>query len=420
MSRLFLQNSSPEVREVVFKEKGSDDEIRANCAYLIWGDSGEGDKNILAFVLENGRVIPSCNVQTSFPRDLLEDEDLGQNEVVFFKFTLAFVFKGVKDETGCQIKTFDTTHQLETYLKMHGLPTSLLQKSFDETNIHNKEVRMCRLMSGDDITFDGKEVSLTLKREHFFESADNDVFDNHFEIKTLDKTYSGLRYNGVDYECQQVICGKNDIQGQILGFITGDGEIIDINNPLLDGIFLIEGDESKKFKAENLISPSEVESPYTDEDFDMIDGEDANDESTKEKHAFGRYILTLSYELSEKDNYSFPFIHTFTTHNDMEAYFWNDFFGNEKDYDKEVWQGFKQKRDEINKKLPDTVGYGYEAKFAPELTKDKIISYCMKNGSADLVSVLTGQNSLLYISQDVKNELKEYTEQQTQKARKQR
>lgn len=410
MNGFFLQKSSPEVREVVFKEKGSD-EIRANCAYVIWGYSDGGDKNPLAFVLENGRVIPSCNVQTSFPRDLLEDEDLGQNELVFFKFTLAFRFKG---ETDCQIKTFDSTYQLETYLKMHGLPTSLLQKSFEESNI-DKEIR-----NWGGVTFDGKEVFLTLKREHFFESANNDVFDNHFEIKTLDKTYSGLRYNGVDYECQQVICGKNDIQGQILGFITGDGEIIDINNPLLDGIFLIEGDENKKFKAENLISPSEVEPPYTDEDFDMIDGEDANDESTKEKHAFGRYILALSYSLFEKDDYSYPFIHTFTTHNDMEAYFWNDFFGNEKDYDEESWQKVKQKRDEINKKLPETIGYGYETKFAPELAKDKIISYCMENESADLVSVLTGQSSLLYISQDVRTELKEYAEQQTQKARKQK
>ena len=410
MNGFFLQKSSPEVREVVFKEKGSD-EIRANCAYVIWGHSDGGDKNPLAFVLENGRVIPSCNVQTSFPRDLLEDEDLGQNELVFFKFTLAFRFKG---ETECQIKTFDTTHQLKTYLKMHGLPTSLLQKSFEESNI-DKEIK-----NWGGVTFDGKEVFLTLKREYFFESANNDVFDNHFEIKTLDKTYSGLRYNGVDYECQQVICGKNDIQGQILGFITGDGEIIDINNPLLDGIFLIEGDENKKFKAENLISPSEVEPPYTDEDFDMIDGEDANDESTKEKHAFGRYILALSYSLFEKDDYSYPFIHTFTTHNDMEAYFWNDFFGNEKDYDEESWQKVKQKRDEINKKLPETIGYGYEAKFAPELAKDKIISYCMENESADLVSVLTGQSSLLYISQDVRTELKEYAEQQTQKVRKQK
>lgn len=410
MNGLFLQKSSPEVREVVFKEKGSD-EIRANCAYVIWGYSDGGDKNPLAFVLENGRVIPSRNVQTSFPRDLLEDEDLGQNELVFFKFTLAFRFKG---EAECQIKTFDSTYQLETYLKMHGLPTSLLQKSFEESNI-DKEIR-----SWAGVTFDGKEIFLTLKREHFFESANNDVFDNHFEIKTLDKTYSGLRYNGVDYECQQVICGKNDIQGQILGFITGDGEIIDINNPLLDGIFLIEGDENKKFKAENLISPSEVEPPYADEDFDTIDGEDANDESTKEKHAFGRYILTLSYSLSEKDDYSYPLIHTFTTHNDMEAYFW-DYFGNREQYgDEEVWQAYKQNRDEMSKKLPKTVGYGYEAKFAPELAKDKITSYCIGNETADLVSVLTGQSSLLYISQDVRTELKEYAEQQTQKVRKQK
>ena len=66
------------------------------------------------------------------------------------------------------------------------------------------------------------------------------------------------------------------------------------------------------------------------------------------------------------------------------------------------------------------IGYGYEAKFAPELAKDKIISYCMENESADLVSVLTGQSSLLYISQDVRTELKEYAEQQTQKVRKQK
>ena len=414
MNGLFLQKSSPEVREVVFKEKGSD-EIRANCAYVIWGHSDGGDKNPLAFVLEDGRVIPSRNVQTSFPRDLLEDEDLGQNELVFFKFTLAFRFKG---EAECQIKTFDSTYQLETYLKMHGLPTLLLQESLEKSNSTlDKEIR-----SWGGVTFDGKEVFLTLKREHFFESANNDVFDNHFEIKTLDKTYSGLRYNGVDYECQQVICGKNDIQGQILGFITGDGEIIDINNPLLDGIFLIEGDENKKFKAENLISPSEVEPPYTDEDFDTIDGEDANDESTKEKHAFGRYILTLSYSLFEKDDYGYPFIHTFTTHNDMEAFFWHNFFGNEKDYaDKEEWQEVKQQRDELNKKLPETVGYGYESKFAPELAKDKITSFYIESSQpADFVSVLTGQNSLLYISQDVKTELKEYAEQQTQKARKQK
>lgn len=44
----------------------------------------------------------------------------------------------------------------------------------------------------------------------------------------------------------------------------------------------------------------------------------------------------------------------------------------------------------------------------------------MENESADLVSVLTGQSSLLYISQDVRTELKEYAEQQTQKVRKQK
>ena len=106
----------------------------------------------------------------------------------------------------------------------------------------------------------------------------------------------------------------------------------------------------------------------------------------------------------------------------MEAFFWHNFFGNEKDYaDKEEWQEVKQQRDELNKKLPETVGYGYESKFAPELAKDKITSFYIESSQpADFVSVLTGQNSLLYISQDVKTELKEYAEQQTQKARKQK
>lgn len=134
-----------------------------------------------------------------------------------------------------------------------------------------------------------------------------------FEIKDLKKynTYSGLRYNGVDYECSQVLCGVNQYNAQILGFITDDGEVIDINDKMLDGIFLIEGDINKKFDSRFLISPSEVEAPYIEgEDFE----EQFNDERVK--HAFGDWQV-LFY--SKENDMVIERLH-FLTYNNMRCY----------------------------------------------------------------------------------------------------
>lgn len=131
-----------------------------------------------------------------------------------------------------------------------------------------------------------------------------------FEIKDLKKynTYSGLRYNGVDYECSQVLCGVNQYNAEILAFITDDGEIIDINDKMLDGVFLIEGDTSKKFDSQFLISPSEVEAPYIEgEDFE----ESFNDE--REQHAFG------NWEVVEQKGSLVNRYH-FLTHNAMQSF----------------------------------------------------------------------------------------------------
>lgn len=131
-----------------------------------------------------------------------------------------------------------------------------------------------------------------------------------FEIKDLKEydTYSGLRYNGVDYECSQVLCGVNQYNAEILAFITNDGEIIDINDKMLNGVFLIEGDTSKKFNSQFLISPYEVEAPY-------IEGEDFEEQFYDErtKHAFG------NWEIIEQKGSLINHYH-FLTHNAMQSF----------------------------------------------------------------------------------------------------
>lgn len=355
-------------------------------AIVLEDDSGM--RAIVGFVCKSNETFNSNIISTdsiiqivNLPKQLQEEVN---NSKFFGKFTLAINYSNKNMPFCPEIRTFDSVFQVKDFFKIHGISTDIADK------IVNSNVR--------NMSFDDGDVKLTLQKNLFFGNV-NDKWDNQLEIKDLDTMYSGLRYNGVDYECQKVLCGRNQVQGQILAFITADGEILDINDPLLDGVYLIEGDESKKFKAENLIISSEVEAPYSDEKFfDMIDGENANADIA-EQHAFGRYIVVSNFRNNDDfsiENMSNPVINSFSTHNDVIQFFSDGYFPEPDDEED------KKNNENFLKSIPETVGYGYDAKFAPHDNCGKMDAIEYKN---ELFTFLFDESSIFNLDSKSKAEL---------------
>lgn len=397
-----------ELSSIEYWQNGVRDIIKSNCNWVISGYSEDRTRDILGFVLDDGHIVPACDIRSTYPKDLRPQID---NHRFFGKFTLAY---NLEDEMLPEIKTFDTIKEVKDFLKLHKVP----QQSIDDFEYYVKAGIPITVHSTTYALFDDKEAMISFDEQSYFKNR-NDMFDNYFEIKELDSTYSGLRYNGVDYNCNRVLCGKNDIQGQILGFICGDGDIIDINDPLLDGIYLIEGDENKKFNSQYLISPSEVEPPYKDSDFDMLDnGENANSDIA-EQHAFGRYVAVINIK-NNKGEYEAPSIYTFTTHNDMFA-----FLEQKLEYQKATTVNkneiklLEQEKNKILRYVPESAGYGYDAKYAPEKIQDEITAIDFTNSpygkehGRNLLTMMVNQSSLFWLDAKSKAELVAFQQNQS-------
>lgn len=411
-NQMILEAYNPDVlTSIEYWQDGVSDIIETNCHLVISAYSnkdfilGDRARNILGFVLDDGHIVPAFDVRKTYPRDLRPQID---NYRFFGKFTLAY---NLEDEMLPEIKTFDTIKEVKDFLNLHKVP---------QRDIENFEyyVKNGLIITAYSTTFDDKKAMINFDAQSHFKNR-NDMFDNYFEIKFLDNTYSGLRYNGLDYNCNRVLCGKNDIQGQILGFICGDGDIIDINDPLLDGIYLIEGDESKKGNLQYLISPGEVEPPYKDSDFDNFEnGENANSDIA-EQHAFGRYIAVINEK--NIDGYGAPKIHTFTTHNDMFA-----FLEQKLEYqkaitiDKSEVKLLEQEKNKILRYVPESAGYGYDARYAPEKIQDEITAVDFTNSpygkehGRNLLTMLVNQNSLFWLDAKSKAELVAFEQDQSE------
>ena len=120
------------------------------------------------------------------------------------------------------------------------------------------------------------------------------------KVSNLSLTYEGLRYNGVDYECKKILEIQNEFGSEILGFICDDGEVININDTFLDGIFLTEGHKERKFVSEFLIEPYEVEGSL---------------ETLEDINLHADYILAIS-----QDGNTCPKILSFSTYEKMMNY----------------------------------------------------------------------------------------------------
>lgn len=242
-----------EVNKITYGKNNPQEKRLYNKAIYAVSDNGKYDE-LVALVLDNGRLVFPTNTS------LKESE-------------FNIIFKALQRQE-YKSNNFNNTeliiHEDEKNIKFH-----LFDSKREADAFVNSEYAGEKKITNTFLLPFSKSFISDLKKENE---------ECLFEIKDLKKhnTYSGLRYNGVDYECSQVFCGVNQYNAQILGFITDDGEIIDINDKMLDGVFLIEGDINKKFDSRFLISPSEVEAPY-------IEGEDFekqfNDE--RDKHTFG-------------------------------------------------------------------------------------------------------------------------------------
>ena len=93
------------------------DTIKANCHWVIAGYIKEQgytrERNILGFVLDNGHIVPACDIRSTYPRDLRRQID---DSNIFAKFTLAY---NLEDEMLPEIRTFDTIEEVKDFLALH-------------------------------------------------------------------------------------------------------------------------------------------------------------------------------------------------------------------------------------------------------------------------------------------------------------
>lgn len=276
-----------EINEIIYGENNPQEKRLYNRAIYAVSDNGKYDE-LVALVLDNGRLV--------FPTDTsLKESEFN----IIFEALQRQEFKSKYDFSKADNAFFNTELIL------------LFPDNKENVEFHRFDSRREAIAFARSDEYTGEKLPIVVTEilpffKRFTSVSNEENAECLFEIKDLKEhnTYSGLRYNGVDYECSQVLCGVNQYNAQILGFITDDGEVIDINDKMLDGIFLIEGDINKKFDSRFLISPSEVEAPYIEgEDFE----EQFNDERVK--HAFGDWQVLFRNE-------SFHFL----TYNNMRSY----------------------------------------------------------------------------------------------------
>lgn len=276
-----------------------------SCNQLLVAHNNDRNYNIvLGVVLDDGKIIQLEEIDKIYKNGIMHDTnqiyDLCSlekypikdiNNLDFSDYLGDYILAINKDgNSATEIKKFNTIEETNHFVNTHfKLDTPI---KFDSL--------------GDYIECNDGNLAFTLKSQECMENI-----LSYLRISNLSYTYSGLRYNGVDYECEQVLEFQNKFGNQILGFICNDGEIININDPFLDGIFLIEGDDNKKFNAQFLIQPFEVDNfdnteiPLDDENFiaDYIVAINESGTTCPQIHSFITYKNMIDY-LKERKNFT--------------------------------------------------------------------------------------------------------------------
>lgn len=241
MRRLVIKEyASSELDSIILQ---TDLETKIPCSAVIEAQSyGEDDifpkhKSIVGFLTKNGEIISANDVNSSFPNDDFAESAKQIEPFSFANFTLAIKVANKPLE----IQRFDNVEQVNAFVRMN-YPELADFKDYAYKDGYGYNGKSSQKFN---------DIELNLNTEPFLPTyADN----NLLFVENLDLSYTGLQFNGVDYECNKALVARNDYIKQVLGFVCKDGEIIDIKDPLLDGIHQKLGQDCP-----SLIMPNDVD-----------------------------------------------------------------------------------------------------------------------------------------------------------------
>ena len=205
---------------------------------------GETRAQIVGFVLDNGEVINPSQADGYFANNkhhLLEISRINRDiayaplpDEYIARYSL-FIKNTKTNEL--EYHSFYTFGEMNAYLRVNE------NAEFDK--IFNYTYMNCNHAT---IDLKGDRIAVVDVKE-LLDCGENRESYNRFVVDKPYSSYKGLKYNGKDYECSNVLEYRVDyypkdknkdlgsITSEVIGFITNDGQIIDPKDPLFEGIY---------------------------------------------------------------------------------------------------------------------------------------------------------------------------------------